>query len=127
MHQSVRDPFVPVLFQTVSLERLSGNSERASFRGPKSPHEGAKWHNFRRSALPRKARSDPFRYFPDSLSRKLSEQTPFPLYYAAFSLASVILRATIGEIAAVYAISRPSLRARRSGCPPSPQSSRPSS
>src|SRR5215216_3573673 len=46
MHQSVRDPFVPVLFQTVSLERLSENSERASFRGPKSPHEGAKWHIF---------------------------------------------------------------------------------
>src|SRR5215218_10753427 len=52
-------------------KRLSGNSERASFRGPKSPHEGAKWRNFPRSALPRKARSDPFRYFPDSLSRKL--------------------------------------------------------
>src|SRR5215213_8928063 len=58
-------------FPRISITRLSGNSERASFRGPKSPHEGAKWHNFRRSALPRKARSDPFRYFPDSLSRKL--------------------------------------------------------
>src|SRR5215203_7294233 len=65
----------PERFFKQSLERLSGNSERASFRGPKSPHEGAKWHNFRRSALPRKARSDPFGYFPDSLSRKPAEQT----------------------------------------------------
>src|SRR5215213_10794240 len=58
-------------FPRISITRLSGNSERAAFRGPKSQHEGAKWHNFRRSALPRKARSDPFRYFPDSLSRQL--------------------------------------------------------
>src|SRR5215208_7009523 len=76
--QKPRSTSPPVIFQTVSLERLSGNFERAPFRGPKSPHEGAKWHNFRRSALPRKARSDPFRYFPDSLSRKLADQARLP-------------------------------------------------
>jgi hypothetical protein len=49
------------------VERLSGNSEWAPFRGLTSPHNGPKWHDFRRFALPGNAQSEPSRYFPDSL------------------------------------------------------------
>ena len=52
-----------------SVERLSGKSERAPFRGPFSLHNGAKWHLFGRFALPKKVPFDSHNDFPDSLGR----------------------------------------------------------
>src|SRR5215204_188713 len=50
-----------------SLERLSGNSARASLRGPTRLPNGANEHLFRRLASPKEARSDPHSDFPDGL------------------------------------------------------------
>src|SRR5215217_9496340 len=43
----------PAIFQTVSLERLSGNSERAPLRGLTSLRNRTKGHHFGRFALPK--------------------------------------------------------------------------
>src|SRR5215217_8547733 len=59
---------VRALYSLNVLERLSGKSERAPFRGPFSLHNGAKWHLFGRFALPKKAPFDSHNDFPDSLS-----------------------------------------------------------
>jgi hypothetical protein len=49
------------------LERLSGNSKWAPFRGPISLGDGVKRRPLGRLGRPRSTRSDPANYFPDSL------------------------------------------------------------
>ena len=56
------------IYQTFSLERMSGKSERAPFRGPLSLQNDAKWHHFGRFALLKNALFDPHSDFPDSFS-----------------------------------------------------------
>src|SRR5215213_5156644 len=55
------------------VERLSGNSEGAPFRGPAGLRNGVQGTLFRRFALPTNAPSDPSSYFPDSLSTTFGE------------------------------------------------------
>jgi hypothetical protein len=61
-------------FQTVSLERLSGNSRWCRFRGPTSPCNGANRRPFRRLAPSKYAPANPSSYFPDSLWKRNSRK-----------------------------------------------------